>query len=165
MFQYDGSIPNDDGLLTGMELLSGHIGGTRRSPLSRGLFGLCFSSLVRSYCVPCYTLAGKFGSPPLHKSMVQKTAHASTTANAQPNKKPAPAASGALTMDALQKQLKKRQATPQQNSTCGALACLPGLDTIGVGFDVLSGELRDLVRRCWASGVGRLLTLARSLSA
>ena len=141
-FPYDGSIPNDNGLLVGMELIQGHIGGTRQ------------------YCTPCYSLAGKFGSAPFTKKRNAVAAKGSSflKQRQQENiilcllvvnyffekkmffffKKNTAKSMTMNDVHNLAKLKMKRQAM-MQNSTCGAFPCLPGVDSIGVGCDVLTG--------------------------
>jgi hypothetical protein len=115
-FPYDGTPPSPNHLLTGLDKPSGdHIGGTRQT------------------CVPCYTIAGKFGNGRTSSAKAQYFRRTRTNM--------------ALLAESERRiaEARKRQSPmPAQNSTCGVLPCLPGLDSIGVGFDALLGEIRDL---------------------
>lgn len=117
-FPYDGKPPSPNHVLVGLEQPSGdHIGGTRQT------------------CVPCYTLQGKFGSN-----------NGRAAAAVAPRVYHRARGDAALLAESRRRiaEARKRQAPAPTNSTCGALPCLPGLDTIGVGFDALLGEMRDL---------------------
>jgi hypothetical protein len=114
-FPYDGKPPSPDHVLVGLEMPSGtHVGGTRQA------------------CVPCYTLQGKFGS-----------SSGKVSAKAPPQRTRSDMALLAESERRIAA-ARKRQTPAPANSTCGALPCLPGLDTIGIGFDALLGEMRDL---------------------
>jgi hypothetical protein len=54
-FAYDQTPPNADGLVVSFEDIKQHLGGTRQ------------------FCVPCYSLAGKFGSAPFTQAQTAIT--------------------------------------------------------------------------------------------